>query len=79
MIPMFHRKIKEREQRLAIRRQAFDRLGAFRPVFLKTSIAVSAAARLGESQTSRRSFFMLGCTERATLFDTFAVLCTQHL
>ena len=38
MIPMFRREVIEREQRLAILRQAFDRLGIFRPVFFSEDV-----------------------------------------
>src|SRR5664280_1899813 len=54
-------------------------LSYFAPYFsAKTSIATSAEARFGAKYTSRKSFFMFACTDSATLFNTFAVLCTQH-
>lgn len=38
----------------------------------------AAVARFGDIHTSPMSFFIFAVTESATLFNMFAVLCTQH-
>jgi len=46
--------------------------------FTKTSRAACAAARSDAVQISRRSFFIAGWTDLATLFSRLAVLWTQQ-
>lgn len=77
MAPVLGREVVESQKVVAVPEEAGDRVRYFVPYF-STRTSIAAAARFGAIEMSRRSAFMLCCTEVATLLSTLIVLCCQH-